>query len=98
MEAAGSRARPDHDRRSGRRHLRGHHGTDNDMVVKLIDEYPHDDPDAKMRGYQLMTNMEIFRGRYLESFTQPTALATGSVTSTGSACTMWTTSSRPVTR
>ena len=43
-------------------------GTDNDMVVKLIDQYPDDDPDAKMRGYQLMTNAEIFRGRYLNSF------------------------------
>ena len=41
-------------------------GTDNDLVVKLIDEYPDDDPDPKMRGYQLMTNMEIFRGRYLD--------------------------------
>ena len=40
-------------------------GTDNDMVVKLIDQYPDDDPDPKMRGYQLMTNEEIFRGRYL---------------------------------
>ena len=45
-------------------------GTDNDMVVKLIDEYPADDPDEKMRGYQLMTNEEIFRGRYLDSFAQ----------------------------
>ncbi len=43
-------------------------GTDNDLVVKLIDQYPGDDPDAKMRGYQLMTNAEIFRGRYLNSF------------------------------
>src|SRR5215472_12975502 len=41
-------------------------GTDNDMVVKLIDQYPDDDPDPKMRGYQLMTNEEIFRGRYLD--------------------------------
>ena len=42
-------------------------GTDNDMVVKLIDQYPDDDPDPKMRGYQLMINEEIFRGRYLDS-------------------------------
>jgi putative CocE/NonD family hydrolase len=54
-------------------------GTDNDLVVKLIDEYPGDDPDAKMRGYQLMTNAEIFRGRYLKSFEKPTALQTGAV-------------------
>jgi putative CocE/NonD family hydrolase len=54
-------------------------GTDNDLVVKLIDEYPGDDPDPKMRGYQLMTNAEIFRGRYLESFEKPTPLRAGSV-------------------
>jgi putative CocE/NonD family hydrolase len=54
-------------------------GTDNDMVVKLIDEYPDDDPDAKMRGYQLMTNAEIFRGRYLTSFEKPSPLRSGSV-------------------
>jgi putative CocE/NonD family hydrolase len=54
-------------------------GTDNDLVVKLIDQYPGDDPDPKMRGYQLMTNAEIFRGRYLKSFEKPTALKAGSV-------------------
>jgi hypothetical protein len=54
-------------------------GTDNDLVVKLIDQYPGDDPDAKMRGYQLMTNEEIFRGRYLESFAKPTPLRSGSI-------------------
>jgi putative CocE/NonD family hydrolase len=54
-------------------------GTDNDLVVKLIDQYPGDDPDPKMRGYQLMTNAEIFRGRYLKSFEKPTALKAGTV-------------------
>jgi putative CocE/NonD family hydrolase len=54
-------------------------GTDNDMVVKLIDQYPNDDADEKIRGYQLMTNMEIFRGRYLESLEKPTPLRSGSV-------------------
>jgi len=54
-------------------------GTDNDLVVKLIDQYPADDPDAKMRGYQLMTNAEIFRGRYLESFEKPASLKAGSI-------------------
>ena len=54
-------------------------GTDNDLVVKLIDEYPGDAPDPKMRGYQLMTNEEIFRGRYLESFDKPAPLRSGSV-------------------
>ena len=54
-------------------------GTDNDLVVKLIDQYPGDDPDPKMRGYQLMTNAEIFRGRYLDSFEKPTALKPDSI-------------------
>ncbi|MGA2535733.1 MAG: CocE/NonD family hydrolase [Terracidiphilus sp.] len=56
-------------------------GTDNDMVVKLIDQYPDDETvaDAKMRGYQLMVNEEIFRGRYLQGFDNPTPLRAGSV-------------------
>jgi putative CocE/NonD family hydrolase len=54
-------------------------GTDNDLVVKLIDQYPGNDPDAKMRGYQLMSNAEIFRGRYLDGFEKPAALKAGSV-------------------
>lgn len=54
-------------------------GTDNDMVVKLIDVYPDDDPDPKMRGYELMTNVEIFRGRYLNAFDKPTPIRAGSV-------------------
>ncbi|MGB6974532.1 MAG: CocE/NonD family hydrolase [Terracidiphilus sp.] len=54
-------------------------GTDNDMVVKLIDQYPNDDPDPKMRGYQLMTNAEIFRGRYLSGFDHPEPLRADSI-------------------
>jgi hypothetical protein len=54
-------------------------GTDNDMVVKLIDQYPDDDPDATMRGYQLMTNEEIFRGRYLDGYDKPRAIRAGAV-------------------
>jgi putative CocE/NonD family hydrolase len=54
-------------------------GTDNDMVVKLIDQYPGDDPDAAMRGYQLLTNAEIFRGRYLAKFEKATPLNADSV-------------------
>ena len=56
-------------------------GSDNDLVVKLIDQYPDDTTvsDPKMRGYQLMTNEEIFRGRYLESFEKPTAMRPNSV-------------------
>jgi len=54
-------------------------GTDNDLVVKLIDQYPDDDQNPKMRGYQLMTNAEIFRGRYLDSFERPAPLQSGSI-------------------
>jgi putative CocE/NonD family hydrolase len=54
-------------------------GTDNDLVVKLIDRYPDDDPDVKMRGYQLMINEEIFRGRYLSSFEKPAPIEAGAV-------------------
>ncbi len=54
-------------------------GTDNDLVVKLIDEYPQDDPDPAMRGYELMTNEEIFRGRYLSGFATPAAIQAGAI-------------------
>ena len=52
-------------------------GSDNDLVVKLIDQYPDDAADPRMRGYQLLTNAEIFRGRYLTGFDHPTALTPG---------------------
>jgi len=54
-------------------------GTDNDMVVKLIDEYPDDASDPHMRGYQLMINEEIFRGRYLDRFDQGRPLRANSI-------------------
>ena len=54
-------------------------GTDADFVVKLIDQYPDDDADPKMRGYQLMTNMDIYRGRYLDGFDKPRAIKAGAV-------------------
>jgi hypothetical protein len=54
-------------------------GTDNDLVVKLIDQYPDDDFDPKMRSYQLMTNAEIFRGRYLDSFEKAAPLRANSI-------------------
>jgi putative CocE/NonD family hydrolase len=53
-------------------------GSDNDMVVKLIDQYP-EDADAKMSGYQLLTNAEIFRGRYLAAFDHATPLLPGGI-------------------
>jgi uncharacterized protein len=48
-------------------------GTDSDWVVKLIDVYPDAPDQGKMAGHELMTNMEIFRGRYRESFEKPAA-------------------------
>jgi putative CocE/NonD family hydrolase len=55
-------------------------GSDGDFVAKLIDQYPEDDTDPAMRGFQLMTNMEIFRGRYKDGFDNPKALTPGEVT------------------
>ncbi len=53
-------------------------GTDSDWIVKLIDVYPtfRAQPICKphdLSGYQLMIAEEIFRGRYRESFEQPSA-------------------------
>ncbi len=53
-------------------------GTDGDFVVKVIDVYPDtvaDDP--AMGGYELNVSMDIFRGRYRESFEHPTAIPAG---------------------
>jgi len=50
-------------------------GTDSDWVVKVIDVYPDETaPDAKLGGYQLAVSMDIFRGRYRESFENPKAI------------------------
>jgi uncharacterized protein len=47
-------------------------GTDSDWVVKLIDVYPGEVPSQpEMSGYQLNIAMDIFRGRYRESFEEP---------------------------
>jgi uncharacterized protein len=44
-------------------------GSDSDWVVKLIDVYPDQVPSQpEMGGYQLSIAMDIFRGRYRESF------------------------------
>ena len=44
-------------------------GTDSDWVVKLIDVYPDEVPSQpEMGGYELNIAMDIFRGRYRESF------------------------------
>ena len=61
-------------------------GTDSDWVVKLIDVYPNDVPEAAsqgakpaMAGYELPIGIEIFRGRYLKSFAKPAPLKPGKV-------------------
>ena len=47
-------------------------GTDTDWVVKLIDVYPDEVPSQpELGGYQLGIAMDIFRGRYRNSFEHP---------------------------
>lgn len=46
-------------------------GTDSDWIVKFIDVYPEDYPDAKLRGYQLMIADEVLRGKFRNSFEKP---------------------------
>ncbi|WP_338467751.1 CocE/NonD family hydrolase [Novosphingobium sp. ZN18A2] len=55
-------------------------GTDGDFVVKLIDVYPGMTPhDPKMGGYQLPVSMDILRGRYRKSFSDPSPIPAGEV-------------------
>ncbi len=55
-------------------------GTDGDFVVKVIDVYPAENAaDPKMGGYQLAISMDIFRGRYRQSFEHPSAIPAGKV-------------------
>jgi hypothetical protein len=50
-------------------------GSDSDWVVKLIDVYPDEVPSQPdMGGYELGIAMDIFRGRYRESFERPQAI------------------------
>jgi uncharacterized protein len=53
-------------------------GTDADWVVKLIDVFPDEVPSqAELGGYELAVSMDIFRGRYRESFEHPSAIPAG---------------------
>ena len=55
-------------------------GTDADWVVKLIDVFPDEVPSQpEMGGYELPIAMDIFRGRYRESFERPSAIPSGQV-------------------
>ncbi|MBI1366805.1 MAG: CocE/NonD family hydrolase [Alphaproteobacteria bacterium] len=50
-------------------------GTDSDWVVKIIDVYPPTAPsDPEMGGYELPISLDIFRGRYRTSFSNPSPL------------------------
>ncbi len=53
-------------------------GTDSDWVVKLIDVFPDEVPNTpEMGGYELSISMDIFRGRYRQSFESPSAIPSG---------------------
>jgi uncharacterized protein len=53
-------------------------GTDSDWVVKLIDVYPDEVAgEPNLGGYQLAIAMDIFRGRYRESFSNPKRIEAG---------------------
>ena len=50
-------------------------GTDGDFVVKLIDVYPDEVPSQpELGGYQLAVSLDIFRGRYRDSFEKSSAI------------------------
>ena len=55
-------------------------------MVKLIDVYPNEEPEGAaqgskkdMSGFELPIGIEIFRGRYVDSFARPRALRPGQV-------------------
>ncbi|HTW63382.1 MAG TPA: CocE/NonD family hydrolase [Bryobacteraceae bacterium] len=53
-------------------------GTDADWVVKLIDVFPDQVPSQpELGGYELAVSMDIFRGRYRNSFEHPEAIPAG---------------------
>ncbi|HEX4267226.1 MAG TPA: CocE/NonD family hydrolase [Steroidobacteraceae bacterium] len=55
-------------------------GTDGDFVVKLIDVYPPTYAEQpEMGGYQLPIALDIFRGRYRKSFSDPSPIPAGKV-------------------
>jgi putative CocE/NonD family hydrolase len=55
-------------------------GTDSDWVVKIIDVYPDTVPSqVELGGYELPIAMDIFRGRYRESFETAKAIPANEV-------------------
>ena len=55
-------------------------GSDADWIVKLIDVYPDSMPSTMMRGYELMVNADIMRGRYWKSWRQPAPIPSNRIT------------------
>ncbi len=60
-------------------------GTDCDLVVKVIDEYPADTRDTTvagkpMGGFQMMVRSDIFRAKFRNSFEKPTPILPGQPT------------------
>ncbi|WP_375392529.1 CocE/NonD family hydrolase [uncultured Sphingomonas sp.] len=56
-------------------------GTDGDFVAKLIDVYPDQyAADPKLSGYQLAVAMDVLRGRYRDSLSEPKAIPAGQPT------------------
>jgi putative CocE/NonD family hydrolase len=55
-------------------------GTDADWVVKLIDVYPEEyASQPELGGYELPIAMDIFRGRYRESFEHPAPIPANAI-------------------
>jgi putative CocE/NonD family hydrolase len=55
-------------------------GTDGDFIVKVIDVFPGEMPDnPKLGGYELAISLDIFRGRYRHSFSNPAPIPAGQV-------------------
>ncbi|NIJ38498.1 hypothetical protein FHR22_003209 [Sphingopyxis panaciterrae] len=55
-------------------------GTDGDFVVKVIDVFPQESAsNPTMGGYQLAIALDIFRGRYRDSFSDPSPIPAGKV-------------------
>jgi len=53
-------------------------GADADWVVKLIDVFPDEVPSQpEMGGYQLPISLDIFRGRFRQSFESPSPIPAG---------------------
>ena len=62
-------------------------GTDADYVVKLIDvfpdelaNYPKNDKNVPMHGYQMLVRGDVLRGRFRDSFEKPEPFVPGEVT------------------